>query len=286
MWFGWDLPRSEVGRVGILPSEWFGWVPPGEFWFGRDSPELACLDLIVGLSEERGGRGWGSERSSGARQPASFAFGYGSCVTRLPRRFGRSVGQVWSCPVRSGLAHPVWSGQVQAWSVQSLRVQSCRVWSVQPWPVWSGLAQSSPHVIFATTRKYTQAGKSMAGHTCCKCDQVCVPPHPRQIFGVLVAGAVNRGVPRRVLQLRAGEHVLPHPACGSVLLVAREARATGKFVRRDDVVIASSAHVATPQSSSLPRIGVCIRLGFGVCLPPFWSLLRCPPIRTVVSGGG
>ncbi len=30
-WFGWDLPRSEVGRVGVLPSEWFGWVPPGEF---------------------------------------------------------------------------------------------------------------------------------------------------------------------------------------------------------------------------------------------------------------
>ncbi len=110
-------------------------------------------------------------------------------------------GPVWSGPPRSGLV------KSSLGPAQSLRVQSCRVWSVQPWPVWSGLAQSSPHVISATTRKYTQAGKPMAGHTCCKCDQVCVPPHPRQIFGVLVAGAVNRGVPRRVLQLRAGEHV-------------------------------------------------------------------------------
>ncbi len=115
---------------------------------------------------------------------------------------------VWSGPVWSG---PVWSSPVlsgRSSPVQSTRVQSSQVWSgksslvlsnlVRSCPVQSSPIQSSrvqyahisrPHV--TCHEKYVRAGKSVAGHTCCKCDQVRMPPHPDK-FGALMAARKTR----------------------------------------------------------------------------------------------
>ncbi len=189
---GWGSPKSNVVWLGFAEKRsWQGWdFAQRRVWLGSTA-NLVWLGFTgVGLL---GFNCWAQRRArwtwSGLRAEFWCAATH---VLRFRLRFvchpvpGRFWAVRWPSLVLSG---PVWSGPPRSGLVksslgpaQSLRVQSCRVWSVQPWPVWSGLAQSSPHVISATTRKYTQAGKPMAGHTCCKCDQVRVPPHPRQFF--------------------------------------------------------------------------------------------------------